>query len=164
MKRISARSWIFSVLFFSGAFLIPEYSRGETTADGTMVEAKGFVIIINDLVTVNKEGLLVDHETKQDAEMNIQSQVSGTVKKGEDGFWYFRKSQTIEFLNPVMFLTNSIRVPLTIEVLLDELDETEETRDLPVQIKGANDKTGKRYHVRINAGMLAGVLLKPTTR
>jgi len=118
------------------------------------------VIIINDLVTVDETGRLKPHETKQDAELNIQAQVSGNIRVGADGFWYFKQGQTPMFHKPVMYLSIEKTAPLVIEVLSDALDAQEEVKDLPVLIKAENDKDGQHFKLRINSGMMAGVLLK----
>lgn len=147
------------ILIVSGS-MTPHSAGGQSSLDGTSL-AKGFVIIINDLVKVDEKGLLATHETERDAELNIQAQVSGNIRIGKDGFWYFKQGQTVKFQKPVMYLTFEKTEPLSIEVLFNLLNEKEETQDLPVLIKAKNDNTGRRFKVRINGGMMAGVLLRP---
>jgi len=158
MKRLPFKM-AFLPVFVLGLVLSPIFAVAEE--NGPQVSSvHGFVIIINDLVTVDEKGRLQPHETKRDAELNIQAQVSGNVRVGEDGFWYFKQGQAIEFLKSVMYISNSKTVPLSLEVRPGALKEGEEVKDLPVLIKGSKDEQGAPFKIRINSGMMAGVLLK----
>ncbi|MFQ5588232.1 MAG: hypothetical protein ACE5F7_05270 [Nitrospiria bacterium] len=127
---------------------------------GTVHYDGAFLIIINDLIIVDDQGKVSPYETKQDANLNIQAKIKGVVRADEKGTWHFKQGQTIQFLTSKMYLTNEITVPVTLEVLVNELDKQEETIDLPVLIKGKNDTAGHRFKMRINGNMLAGKLLK----
>ena len=142
-----------------GGTLLPFDVGAELPAEET-VAVQGFVIIINDLVKVDEKGRLKLHETKPDAELNIQSRVTGDVRIGSDGFWYFKRGRTIAFHKPVMYLSNEKTVPLKIQVLSDAIDDQKEVKELPVLIKAENDEVGKRFKLRIHSGMMAGVLLR----
>ncbi len=120
-----------------------------------------FVILINDLITVDEKGKVITHVTERDANLNIQAQVKGTIRADENGMWHFKKGQSITFPGAKLFLTNKVTAPVTLEVLTDELDPETETQDLPVLIKGEHDPVGQRFNIRINGNMLAGILLKP---
>lgn len=135
-------------------------TRPPTPSEFTTQVNGAFIIIINDLVKVDDKGNLITHEVKGDAKLNIQAKVAGKIRIGDKGYWYFKRGQTINFLKSKMFLTNEITAPVTIEVLRDLLDEQEETNSLPILIKGENDKTGKRYDLRVDAAMMAGKLFR----
>jgi hypothetical protein len=135
-------------------------TRPPSPSESTTQVKGAFIIIINDLVIVDDTGNLVTHEVKADAKLNIQAKVVGKIRIGEKGYWNFKRGQTVNFVKSVMFITNETRVPVTIEVLGDLLDEQEETISLPILIKGENDKTGKRYDLRVDAAMMAGKLFR----
>jgi len=121
-------------------------------------EVQGVIIIINDLVIVNADGVLVEHKTKPDSNLNVQAKISGNVRVRDDGYWIYKKGQQLEFLSAKMYLTNEMTVPLTVEVLTNELSE-EETLKLPILIKGKNDTIGKRFNIQVNGSMMAGIFL-----
>ncbi len=148
-------------MFILLAFIVVALPR-ISQAESRLVDYDGaFVILINDLITVNDQGVIVTHVTKQDASLNIQAKIKGTVRADKTGLWHFKKGQIVTFPSAKMYLTNDITTPVTLEVLTDELDEKTETQHLPVLIKGVHDPVGQRFHIRINGNMLAGVLVKP---
>ncbi len=166
MKKflIDARS-LMSVLLLAN-LLLPSSAlarpgtRPPDPSEFTTKVKGAFIIIINDLVTIDDKGNLVTHEVKADAKLNIQAKVAGTIRIGEKGYWNFKRGQTVDFLKSIMFITNENRVPVMIEVLGDLLDEQEETNALPILIRGENDKKGKRYDLRVDAAMMAGKLFR----
>jgi len=166
--RISFNSakFLIPILFFANIILPGSVQarpgmRPPTPSEFTTQVKGAFIIIINDLVTVNDKGNLIAHEVKADSKLNIQAKVVGKIRVGDKGYWYFKRGQTVSFLKSRIFLTNEITVPVTIEVLGDLLNEQEESQILPILIKGENDKTGKRFDLRVDGGMMAGKLFRP---
>ena len=165
-KLINISNFLISILLFAniispGPAWARPGTRPATPSEFTTRVNGAFIIIINDLVKVDDKGNLITHEVKADSKLNIQAKVAGKIRVGDKGYWYFKRGQTIDFLKSVMFLTNEITVPVTIEVLGDLLDEQEETQSLPILIKGENDKIGKRFDLRVDSGMMAGKLFRP---
>jgi len=152
---------LFAIIILPGKAQARPGMRPPPPSEFTTQVNGAFIIIINDLVIVDDKGNLITHEVKADSKLNIQAKVAGNIRVGEKGYWYFKRGQTVSFLKSRMFLTNEITVPVTIEVLDDLLDEQEESQILPVLVKGENDKTGKRFDLRVDGGMMAGKLFRP---
>lgn len=150
-QRVLSSVFILSIMMVSGVTL------AEVPVENT-TKVQGVIIIINDLVIVNEDGLLITHKTKRDSNLNVQAKISGAVRVRDDGYWIYKKGQALEFISAKMYLTNDITVPVTVKVLTEELNE-KETLELPVLIKGENDTVGKRFNMQVNGNMMAGILL-----
>jgi len=144
-------------MFILSIVMISSSALAETPVDHT-TKVQGFIIIINDLITVNDKGMLITHKTKRDADLNVQAKISGNVRVRDDGYWIYKKGQDLEFISAKMYLTNEITVPVTVKVLTNELNE-EESINLPILIKGKNDVVGKRFNMQVNGNMMAGIFL-----
>ena len=163
MKSIFKGLWVLSSLFILNVLTMPGLTWAEPADDGTTT-IKGVIIIINDLIIVDNMGTVAAHVMKPDnSDLNVQTNVNGRVRVRKDGYWIFDKMSQIEFLDAKMYLTDEKTVPVTVEVFLNELGETE-TLNLPILIKGENDKVGTRLIMQVNGSMMAGILLPPKNK